>query len=541
MNDKYADQRQMQHRLFSMLSDMFGDEVPLYDKSLLVNSVCNHTVCDLLSQIHIGFNLTSDQIEKTSGERHGAIRIGKPSEYRWISRLFAVFAMEPHNYYDMTTVGDKSQPIVATAFRSRLNPDHRVFSSLLMTDYFDPDTKARIENLIATRDVFSESAKELIIKNERQGGLEWNDADALIDECIHHIFKWTGQARDYQLYTDLCDAGFKIAADIACFGSHHLNHLTPNTFCIDLYTAAMKFCMGELDEVNFCSQAKTTLNVLAQTADRDYLQLHFKDLSAEDIDIFQTKSVTGEKVQQLVGKLTERLQQTDLNLDRLNHAGFKDHTEGPAAGTPILLRQDAYKALSEPVQFLNADGTTVNSVHTARFGEIEERFYATTPKGRKLYDRCLAQVDSIRKITDSNAYAQKHAQLFDPFPKRLEELLKMELVYGRYSVTEKGVAAKGHITTTDINELVRLGYVSVEGLRYEDFLPVSAAGIFASNLSQYGTQSTAPEKPNYSQAMLEHILERKIVDANETYAELQAESLLDVYSQLGLDHKLSKN
>jgi len=539
MNDKYADQRQMQHRLFSMLSDMFGDEVPLYDKSLLVNSVCNHTVCDLLSQIHIGFNLTSEQIEKTSGERHGAIRIGKPSEYRWISRLFAVFAMEPHNYYDMTAVGDKSQPIVATAFRSRLNPDHRVFSSLLMTDYFDPDTKARIEDLIATRDVFSESAKELIIKNERQGGLEWDDADALIDECIHHIFKWTGQARDYQLYTDLCDAGFKIAADIACFGSHHLNHLTPNTFCIDLYTAAMKFCMGELDEVRFCSQAKNTLNVLAQTADRDYLQLHFKDLSAEDIDAFETKSVTEEKVQQLLNKLTERLQQTDLDLDRLNHAGFKDHTEGPAAGTPILLRQDAYKALSEPVQFLNADGTTVNSVHTARFGEIEQRFYATTPKGRKLYDRCLSQVDSIKNIADSNSYAQKHAQFFEPFPKRLEELLKQELVYGRYSVTEKGGAAKGQVTTTDINELVRLGYVSVEGLRYEDFLPVSAAGIFASNLSQYGTQSTAAEKPNYSQSMLEHILDRKIVDANETYARLQAESLLDVYSQLGLDHKLS--
>ncbi len=106
---------------------------------------------------------------------------------------------------------------------------------------------------------------------------------------------------------------------------------------------------------------------------------------------------------------------------------------------------------------------------------------------------------------------------------------------------KRGVAAKGQVTTTDINELVRLGYVSVEGLRYEDFLPVSAAGIFASNLSQYGTQSTAAEKPNYSQSMLEHILDRKIVDANETYARLQAESLITVYSQLGLDHKPAIN
>jgi uncharacterized glyoxalase superfamily metalloenzyme YdcJ len=45
----------------------------------------------------------------------------------------------------------------------------------------------------------------------------------------NRIFKWTGQARDYQLYQDLAAGGFKIAADIACFNSHHLNHLTPNT------------------------------------------------------------------------------------------------------------------------------------------------------------------------------------------------------------------------------------------------------------------------------------------------------------------------
>ena len=55
--------------------------------------------------------------------------------------------MEPHSYYDMTKVGAKSQPIVATAFRSRLNPEHRVFCSLLMTDYFDPVTRGRIEAL----------------------------------------------------------------------------------------------------------------------------------------------------------------------------------------------------------------------------------------------------------------------------------------------------------------------------------------------------------------------------------------------------------
>ena len=65
--------------------------------------------------------------------------------------------------------------------------------------------------------------------------------------------------------TKLCDAGFKIAADIACFESHHLNHLTPNTFCMDLYTAAMKFCMGEMNEATFRSRRGDSAGSLGET------------------------------------------------------------------------------------------------------------------------------------------------------------------------------------------------------------------------------------------------------------------------------------
>ncbi|HRG57216.1 MAG TPA: DUF1338 family protein, partial [Lacunisphaera sp.] len=279
MNAPFADRLEMQHRLFAELSRMFGQEVPLYDKSLLVNRVCNETVCALLGGRHRGFALTAAQLEKSSGERHGAIRIGKPEEYRRIARFFAAFAMEPHNYYDMTALGPKSQPIVATAYRSRLNPDHRIFCSLLMTDYFDPATRGRIEALLATREVFSPVALALLDKNERQGGLDWDDANQLIREGVTRIFKWTGRARDHQLYQDLCAAGFKIAADIACFETHHLNHLTPNTLWLDLYTAAMKHCLGEMDAAAFRQRAEVILRRLDERADRDYLRLHFKHLT----------------------------------------------------------------------------------------------------------------------------------------------------------------------------------------------------------------------------------------------------------------------
>lgn len=547
MKTPFADKIEMQHRLFSELSTMFGKEVPLYDKSLLVNKVCNKTICALLSQKFSGFEMSDAELDKTSGERHGAIRIGRADEYRWITKFFAAFGMEPHNFYDMTNLGGKSQPVIATAFRSSQNPDHRVFTSLLMTDYFDPKTRERIEKLLAPRQVFSERAKELVLKNETQGGLSPAEGEELIQEGINRIFKWTGKARDHQLYKELSDAGFKIAADIACFESHHLNHLTPNTFCIDLYTTAMKFCLGELDVATHQKRSKQALDDLLARADRDYVKLHFKNLGREEVDGFGEGKVAADATQILAEKLTKRLQEPDLDLSQLKHSGFKDFTEGPPAGVPLLLRQDSYKALTEPVTFVEADGTKIETVHTARFGEIEERFYAATPKGRKLYDECLAAAETMKEKNpglikkDFDAYQNEFAKCFDAFPKALPELLERKLVFGRFFATEKGLAAKGNIHTSDIWELVKLGCADYDGLRYEDFLPFSAAGIFASNLGQYGTKSTASTKPVYTQKNLEDIMEKKIVDATELYSSMEKKSIDEVLAQLGLSQETSES
>jgi uncharacterized glyoxalase superfamily metalloenzyme YdcJ len=538
-----ASKVEMQHRLFAELSRMFGVEVPLYDKSLLVNRVCNSAVCELLSMMFAGFRISAEQIDKSGGERHGAIRLGKPSEYRLMCRFFAAFAMEPHNFYDMTSVGEKDQPVIATAFRSRHQPEHRVFASLLQADYFEPTICGRIEALLESREVFSSRARELLDTNERRGGLDWNDANALIREGCDSIFKWRGTARDFALYTDLCDSGFKIAADVACFESHHLNHLTPNTFCMDLYTAAMKFCLGEIPETELRSRATRALTRLLSRADHDFLRLQFKHFTQDEIDGFKKLSPSAGVIGPMVSALADRLRRSDLNLTSISHAGFKDLTEGPSEDTPVLLRQDAYRALSEPVLFRNADGSAVKAVHTARFGEIEQRAYACTPKGRALYDMCLAQAEALMAKnsglpeSDFAAYEALYAEPFAPFPKTLPELLRQGLVHGRYCATPSGKASAGRIATTDVHELVKQGHVRVDGLRYEDFLPVSAAGIFASNLNQYGTKSTAAVKPTYTQAMLEDILGRPIIDAAKQYAAVEAESLIETYRDLGLTPK----
>jgi len=535
----FADPRAMQDRLFKALSASFAEEVPLYGRSLRVNLACNWAVCGLLSKAYAGFTMTEADIERTSGERHGAIRIGTPEEYSWIARWFAAFGMEPHNFYDMSRVGAKSQPVVATAYRSRHRPEHRVFTSMLLTEYFDDETRARIEALLAQRRVFTDKAKALIEKGERQGGLDWEDAEALIAEGVARIFKWTGTARDHALYKHLCAAGFKIAADIACFEAHHLNHLTPNTFCMDLYTASMEYCLNEIDEREFRDRAARALRQHLAMADRDSMRLHFKHLSAAAVAAFERRDPGEEVIKATIDGLLETFRAPEFALHELDHSGFKDYTEGPDAGTPIFLRQDAYKALSEPVRFRNADGTVTETVHTARFGEIEQRFYAATPAGRALYNECNAAAEAGRGTAipdpakDHAGALAAYAKFFDRFPKTLHALLRAGLVFGEFHATPAGIAAKGSLPTRDLLELVELGYVEVEGIRYEDFLPVSAAGIFASNLDQYGTKATAANRPEFTRERLEKIIGRPIIEADEEYARRERESIERVSAALG--------
>lgn len=540
MAAEHADRIEMQHRLFAELSRMFGDEVPLYNSSIEVNRHCNRAVCDMLARMYKGFSVSDRQMQKTSGERHGAIRIGRADEYRWVRRFFACFGMLPHNFYDMTSVGAKSQPVIATAFRSVVHPEHRVFASLLQTNYFDPETKRRVDDLLCEREVFSDEAKAIIKRAEDQGGLIREDAEALIREGTERIFKWTGQARDFDLYTHLNDAGFKIAAEIACFGTHHLNHLTPNTLCMDLYTGTMKRCMGERTEEEFTYRSVRALERLSGQADRYYLRLCFKHLTRIEIEGFERRELEGGAIRAIVDELHTAIGPVKEHIGTQKHNGFKDTTEGPSWNTPVFLRQDSYRALTEPVTFTNPDGSTTHTTHTARFGEIEKRFYATTPEGRALYDRCLPQAEenrtSARAENPEDVFAQEDAYVrgFEPIPKTLLELLGAGLVYAHYEPTVLGIAAVGAIETTDLLKLVCSGHVAVEGLRYEDFLPVSAAGIFASNLNEYGTKSTAQTKPEYTRAMLEDILGCPIVDSDVVYRGLQAASILNTYEALGL-------
>lgn len=537
MSEHFVERTELQNRLFSKLSAMFAEEVPLYDHSLHVNQICNRLVGDILAEAYLGFSIDELQLERTSGERHGAIRIGTAEEYRWIRRLFHCFGMEPHQFYDMSNVGAKSQPIVATAFRSREQPEHRIFCSLLLIDYFDRSTADRIREALSKRQVISQTGRSLIELAERNGGLDESDGRRLIDECVSRVFKWHGQAIDLPLYQELCAGGFKIAADIACFPSHHLNHLTPNTFCIDVYTSAMKYCLGEIPVEELVQRLNAGLIQMVAGCDPYQLRLLFRHLTISECLRFKRVPVNRIRIAELVDQVVAPLTLARHTMEPLLHSGFKDSTEGPPADTPVLLRQDAYKALAEAVVFTQADGGQADAMHTARFGEIEQRGYATTPIGRQLYDDCLQiadrHIEEWRRLGANETMLPSASVLaFSAFPKSLPELRRQGLVHVLYSPTEAGLSCKGRVARNDREEMIAAGLVQFEGLRYEDFLPVSAAGIFASNLNQYGTVSTAKERPTYERVDLEEILGCPIIDTSESYARLEEESWLQTLKAL---------
>lgn len=158
----------------------------------------------------------------------------------------------------------------------------------------------------------------------------------------------------------------------------------------------------------------------------------------------------------------------------------------PPRDCPVLLRQTSFKALEEKIFFAGDDGEAVHGVHTARFGEIEQRGIALKPEGRRLYDGLIeaARHRAQPKADSSNAaeYRQALRDVFAAMPDSYEELRSQGLAYFHFFLTEKGKQRAPMAAGADIDILVADGCVGFEPIVYEDFLPVSAAGIFQSNL-----------------------------------------------------------
>ena len=431
------------------MSDMYRQEVPLYGDLVRIVREVDDTVLKAegkeLKDLPLRHHL----------ERHGAIRLGSEYELRVVKRLFALLGMYPVGYYDLRIV---DFPLHATAFRPitvdslRKNP-FRVFVSVLRKDLVSQDIRATVEDILGRRQLFTPRLLELLDQAEARKAMTRRDADDLITESLK-IFKWHSRSTvTINDYLHLKKEHMMIA-DIVCFPSAHINHLTPRTLDIDLVQAAM--------------------------------------------------------VRQGMPA--------------------KERIEGPPSRQcAILLRQTSFKALEEMVMFHEGEEGT----HTARFGEVEQRGAAVTANGRALYDELLslASADKSRNLDG----ALKEA--FSQYPDTWNELREQGLVYFRYMVTEEGhrsaskVSKQGQVC---IEDLLRDGFVEYEPITYEDFLPLSAAGIFKSNLGDGNVQASSKEEDGGVE-LLEEALGCKVKDQLELYRMLQEESIGECARELRVD------
>jgi uncharacterized glyoxalase superfamily metalloenzyme YdcJ len=218
-----------------------------------------------------------------------------------------------------------------------------------------------------------------------------------------------------------------------------------------------------------------------------------------------------------INHLTPRTLDIDLAHQRMRQRGLtpKATIEGPPRrNCPILLRQTSFLAIEEPVVFPDGAGGVLAGRHKARFGEIEQRGAALKRKGRKLYDDLLA----TNKETS-----------FETLPDHWSALRAKKLAFFRYAATHPVAAPSDEVAST-IEALIDRGYLRFDPIVYEDFLPVSAAGIFRSNL---GDDKWTAYASGSNRAAFEEALGRTTLDEFELYERAENTTLQSALSRLG--------
>ncbi len=435
--------------LFSQsMSAMYRQEVPQYGTLLELVADINRATLERDPEMRQQLQ-AAGELDRIDVERHGAIRLGTPEELATMRRVFRVMGMHPVGYYDLSVAG---VPVHATAFRPvddaalRINP-FRVFTSLLRLELIaDPALRARAQDILAQRRIFTPRALELTRQCELEGGLNAEQAAEFVHEATQ-TFRWHSEATvSHDTHRQL-NGAHRLIADVVSFKGPHINHLTPRTLDIDAAQAEMPR----------------------------------RGVAAKDV------------------------------------------VEGPPRRRhPILLRQTSFKALEEAIVFAG-DGAA--GAHTARFGEIEQRGAALTAAGRELYDRLLGQVRSMGNAgSTGNDYAARLDAVFAEFPDDLEAMHDQQLAFFRYAIRDQAafaqVAASG--AGFDLAALLRKHIVEARPIVYEDFLPVSAAGIFQSNLGGAEQKSYAA---NAARELFEAALQAPVADEIALYAQSQQESI----------------
>ncbi len=208
--------------------------------------------------------------------------------------------------------------------------------------------------------------------------------------------------------------------------------------------------------------------------------------------------------------LTPRVLDIDALHELMEFEGVTmiDRIQGPPpwSGPDVLLRQTSFRALDETRTFVHRDGQRFEATVRVRFGEVEQRGIALTPQGRAKVDAAMAAGAEATEEDERRAAIRAE--------------LDSSLSHSLDAMAADGDAFVRYVARAD-------GRVGVEPITYEDFLPASAAGIFASNLAHAGSFATSTPAHHRDAERLQEAV-GQLHDPYALYGAEQAASLAEV-------------
>ncbi|KAF9878829.1 hypothetical protein CkaCkLH20_03729 [Colletotrichum karsti] len=477
----YVDADTLRTTFALAMSAMYKAEVPLYGDLIQIVQKVNQDAQEKKAQGLEGSATMDASIERLSLERHGAIRLGTPKELHTIRRIFGLMGMSAVGYYDLSVAG---LPMHATCFRPtsteslERNP-FRVFTTLLRPELLKSGTARAVAlDLLSRRNIFSNALVDLLDRAEhsQDGRLTPEQGERFVVEALR-TFSWQPLAAATNEEYALLREEHPILADIACFRSSHINHLTPRALDITAAQAAMLAAgMAVKSRIEGPPPRKCPV-LLRQTS---FLALQ------EGIRF----AVSGR----------------DEFVDGFHKARFGEIEERGAAVTP------AGRKLYD--NLLDETMSTAKSSGRASDPAAMDEILKTT------FEQYPDDWDSLRR----------RGLVYSEYRCRDDAISKLGRISG-LEITEGNSL---------LDRLVSEGVLEALPITYEDFLPFSAAGIFQSNLQSGNSSNSAMQKEEAPKPDLEgyeKALQCSVLDANDLYAQAERKSLERCAEELGLSSK----
>ncbi|MBG6185331.1 putative glyoxalase superfamily metalloenzyme YdcJ [Arthrobacter sp. CAN_A214] len=287
--------------------------------------------------------------------------------------------------------------------------------------------------------------------------------------------------------------------------------------------------LDEADTQRFLDLAASAFALSADPVDHEWYQ-KLEAISSVAADIGGVSTTH-------INHLTPRVLDIDDLYLSMQERGITmiDAIQGPPRwdGPDVLLRQTSFRALSESRVFRSADGSTFEGSLRVRFGEVEARGLALTPRGRDLYDELVARIDSLHAINPGRDRQDIAREVWAAsWPSSERGFIEQDLAFFTFHPGD-GAPVVGTGAGADLVSLIDQGVVLAAPIVYEDFLPRSAAGIFSSNLSGGGSVDTNQGGAARDLAWMSEAIGTPVRVPEDIYAEEREASLRQLAQQLG--------